>query len=91
MFDYVVPSSFEQTQQESVRQFENLVADAETRFEKLLAAVKPVEPAPPHAEWVTAGDGQKVLVLNEQAVEFFSAIFDSVGAVAETLAKAGKK
>ena len=78
----------------SMQQYEALVAKATSDLDKLVAAAAtpPATPAPPKPEcqW-TETDSGKYLVMNTAAADFFSAIFQQVGVLAQELEKMAPK
>lgn len=74
---------------QSIKQYEDMVAKAQADLAKIVAAASPTQPPPqmkPEAQW-TEANGNELLVLNKAAAEFFSAIFEQVGVVAQHLAE----
>ena len=81
--------AYQDHMQASMQQYENLVAKASSDLEKLVqAATPPATPAPqkPECQWTETESG-KYLVMNTAAAEFFSAIFQQVGVLAQELQK----
>ena len=85
--------AYQDHMQASIQQYEDLVSKASADIEKLVqAATPPVPPAPPKPEcqWTETESG-KYLVMNTAAAEFFSAIFQQVGVLAQELEKMAPK
>jgi len=77
----------------SIQQYDALISKAQSDIEKLVqAATPPAPPAPqtPECQW-TETDSGKYLVMNTAAAEFFSAIFQQVGVLAQELQKMAPK
>lgn len=77
---------YQKTMADSLAKYEELVADAQSQLEAIVQAATPKPKIKPEAQW-TEANGNKLLVLNEEAANFFMAIFDQVGVLAKELAK----
>ena len=87
--------AYQDHMQSSMQQYEALVAKATSDLDKLVAAAATPPPAPPapqtpECQW-TENDSGKYLVMNVAAAEFFSAIFQQVGVLAQELQKMAPK
>ena len=74
------------------QQFEATVATAQNQLNSILGAVtqvaeKPPEPAKPEAVFTTAEDGERLMVMNEAAVDFMTKLFDLMQGVVQDLSK----
>jgi len=78
---------------DNIAKYEDMVIKAQKDLEALVQAATPQlpkPPQPPEAEW-TEANGNKFLVLNVAAAEFFTAIFQQLGVVAAELGKLNQK
>lgn len=74
-------------------QHKKTIADAHAQLEALIAATAAPAPAPevepvaPQSVWITDNDGDKLLLLNEAAVEQITLLFTGFQEVIELLKK----
>jgi len=71
---------------DNIAKYEAMVDKAHHDLELLVQAATPQTQQRPEAQW-TESNGQKLLVLNMAAAEFFTAIFEQMGKVATELGK----
>jgi len=83
-------TEYQRVMDEKIAQYDALVADAQSQLDAIVKAANPEPIVKPEAQW-TEANGNKLLVLNESAAEFFQAIFEQVGVLATELGKATKK
>jgi len=84
-------AAYQKVMDESIAQYNALVDKAQSDLNALVQAANPQPQVKPEAQWIEAKDGQQLLILNAAAAEFFSAIFDQVGVLAQELGKMAKK
>ena len=80
-------------QQELLNQqqrYNDLVDQAQKQMAALVGASQPKPPPKPQAVWHEEG-GEKLLVLNQAAADFFTKIFENVGVLADALQKQMKE
>jgi hypothetical protein len=97
---------FRQRFEASVTAQENALKEAQAKFEATLkdaqaqlgsamsddAVAEPkLEGDAPAAAWITAPDGEQMMVINKEAVVMFMAIFDRMAQAAESLQKMSRK
>jgi hypothetical protein len=80
---------YQKTMADSMAQYEALVADATNQLSAIVKAANPPPPSQPECEW-TETEGGRYLVMNVAAAEFFQAIFEQVGVLANELGKQTK-
>jgi len=80
-------AEYQATMKKNIADYEAMVAKASADLDSLVNAVTPKPPIPqPECEW-TETEGGKYLVMNVPAAEFFQAIFEQVGVLANELGK----
>ena len=81
-------ANYQKVMEETIAKHEAMVKKAHADLEALVQAGTPKPPKPhkPECQW-TDVNGTKLLVLNEAAAEFFTAIFQQMGTVATELGK----
>jgi hypothetical protein len=82
-------AAYQKVMDDKIAQYDKLVEDAQRELGAIVKAANPPTQKP-EAEW-TEAHGNKYLVLNVAATEFFMAIFEQVGALAAELSKTAKK
>lgn len=88
--------SYQKATANAQKQFEDMVTKAQADLGKLVASAnaqvqEAPKPAKPAAQWITADDGEQLLLLNKPAADFFSVIFDQMISVVSELAKVASK
>jgi hypothetical protein len=84
-------AEYQATMKKNIEDYEAMVAKASADLDSLVRAVAPKPPpSQPECEW-TETDSGRYLVMNVAAAEFFQAIFEQVGVLANELGKATKK
>ena len=89
---------FKSRYEKSVKEYQTRLDDSIARFEKMmdqaLGGKKQAEPekqeAPPAAVW-TESEGEKLLILNQNAAVMFMAIFDRLDSVLKELSNLAPK
>jgi hypothetical protein len=85
-------SNYQDILADSMTRYEEMVAKASADLDKLVRTATPVPPKEkikPECQWLEKDSG-KYLVMNEAAAEFFGAIFEQVGVLANELQKQTK-
>ena len=85
-------AEYQTVMQDSIAAYDQMVAKATEDLAKLVQAATPTPPPPkvaPECQWVEQDSG-KYLVMNVAAAEFFQAIFEQVGVLANELQKQTK-
>ena len=80
---------------DNITKYEEMVADATSQLDAMVKAATPAAPkekvqVKPECQWLEKDSG-KYLVMNEAAAEFFGAIFEQVGVLANELSKQNTK
>lgn len=85
---------------EALGQYQEAMADAQAKMQAAVnqdiqASTEPAaeesSKAAPAAVWVNASDGEQLMLINQEAVVMFMAIFDRMAEVAEAIQKLSKK
>lgn len=83
--------TYQKVMDEKVQQYDAMVRNAQQQMAALVAASQPPPQRKPESQWVESAEGERHLVLNKEAAEFFGEIFEMVGKLATALAKTAKK
>lgn len=95
-----VAAANQKTLEDATKKYEEALAEAQSQLEQAMEGAgdgetaKPAdqpEQAGPAAAWISAPDGERMMVINQEAVVMFMAIFDRMAAVAEELQKLSNK
>jgi hypothetical protein len=81
-------AAYQKVMDDKIAQYNKLVEDAQRELGAIVKAANPPTQKP-ECEW-TETEGGKYLVMNVAAAEFFQAIFEQVGVLANELAKQTK-
>lgn len=84
-------ASYQNMIDESMAKYNAMVTEAQASLSKLVAASQPVPVRKPETVWTEAADGEKLLIMNKEAVDFFNNIFELMGKVAAELSKPAPK
>ena len=88
-------SEYQQMLSDNIEKYEGMVAKATAELDAMVKAATPPKPEEkaeikPECAWLEKDSG-KYLVMNEAAADFFGAIFEQVGVLANELSKQNTK